>query len=67
MFVLLLIGSVEAVISNPHAFPSLIAAVNNLLLAVFVYRKNPKSKINRNFALMSFSLGIFNIDYSVFI
>ena len=37
---------------NPYAIPSLVACLFHMCLMIYVFYKNPKSSINRSFALM---------------
>jgi diguanylate cyclase (GGDEF)-like protein len=47
---------------NLFAVFALTAAIANLSLAVFVFCKGPKRRVNRAFALMSFVLAVYNIE-----
>jgi len=62
IFIIFAASSYFAIIINPHSFSWLIATVTNLALAGFVYSKNKKSLLNRTFALMSISIGIWSFN-----
>lgn len=48
---------------NIYNFPPLLAGIANLALAIFVYAKNPRSDVNRLYALASTSLAIWNAGF----
>ncbi|MFH1096915.1 MAG: ATP-binding protein [Candidatus Desantisbacteria bacterium] len=45
-----------------YALPSLVAAIANLFLAIFVYQKNKRAQVNQIFALLSLCLASWNIS-----
>lgn len=47
---------------NTHALISLLSAVINIILAIFVFVKNKKSYLNIAFVLMTFCIAIWNIN-----
>jgi len=44
-----------------YALPSLVAAIANLFLAIFVYQRNKKARVNQVFAFLSLCLASWNL------
>ncbi|MBI4777355.1 hypothetical protein HY792_00295 [Candidatus Desantisbacteria bacterium] len=44
-----------------YALPSFVATIANLFLAIFVYQRNPKARINQSFAVLSLCLASWNV------